>query len=255
MRINSNFCDYYDCIQATGQDQTFVYQRFAREEILTNYPFHATSNLSYEQGGLHYHTVNIGFCGRVYAALKVNRYKWHIEGNNDNIKYCYSLDDIDKYVDEHCDKKEQEGYHYQHKNGYSTKIARLWHQRRKELELFFNRDEEYYKQNPNKHRTRFEENHCPVFYATNLPIYDDTGRFRYNGKGYECKIVYDGKIGQFDFARIFDPYQAYQEVSMFLGSLAVPLKPIPTIDDSIMAEIKGFNKYSFRKDPSSKKRK
>lgn len=253
MRINSDFRDYYDCIQATGQDQTFVYQRFAREEILTHYPFHATANYSYEQGGLHYNTVNIGFCGRVYPALKVNRHKWHIEGNKDNIKYCYSLDDIDNYVNEYCDKKEQEGYYYHYKNGHSVKIARLWpwNQRRKELELFFTRSEEYYKQNPNKHRIRFEENHCPVFYA----IYDGTRSYHWNGKNYEYKIVYDGKIGQFDFARIFDPYRAYQEVAMFLGSLAVPLKPIPEISDKIMAEIKGFDKYSFRKDPSSKKKK
>lgn len=242
-----------------GQDQTFVYQRFAREEILTTYPFHATatSKSSYDQGGLHYTTVNIGFCGRVYAALKVNRHQWEIEGNKDNIAYCYSIDDIDKYVDEHCSKKEQEGYHYHNKSGgYSVKAARLWpwNQRRKELELFFTRGEEYYKQNPDRHRTRFEENHCPVFYA----IYDGTRNKwngKGNGKGYEYKIVYDGKIEQFDFARIFDPYQAYQEVAMFLGGLAVPLKPIPTIDDSIMLEIKGFDKYSFRKDPSSKKRK
>lgn len=248
IRINSDFRDYYDCIQAIGQDQTFVYQRFAREEILTNYPFYAITNFIYEHSVLDYHTVNIGFCGRVYAALKVNRHKWHIEGNKDNIAYCYSIDDIDKYVDEHCSKKEQEGYYY--KSGYSTKMARLWpwSQRRKELELFFTKGEEYYKQNLNKHRLRFEENHCPVFYS----IYDGN-RNKRNKKEY--KIVYDGKIGQFDFARIFDPYQAYQEIAMFLGGLAVPLKPIPTIDDSTMLEIKGFDKYSFRKDPSSKKRK
>lgn len=253
MRINSDFRDYYDCIMGTGQDQTFVYQRFAREEILTNYPFHATSQFRYENGGLYYHTVNIGFCGRVYSALKVNRHQWHIEGNKDNIAYCYSIDDIDKYVDEHCDKKEKEGYHYHHKSGYSPKVARLWpwNQRRKELELFFTRDEEYYNVNPNKHRSRFEENHCPVFYA----IYDGTHKnWNEKKKCYEYKIVYDGKIGQFDFARIFDPYRAFQEISMFLGSLAVPLKPIPEISDEIMAEIKGFNKYSFRKDPSKKRK-
>jgi len=74
MRINSDFRDYYDCIQAMGQDQTVVYQRFAKEEILSSYPFYATASYRYERTGLHYDTVNVGFCGRVYAALRVVRH-------------------------------------------------------------------------------------------------------------------------------------------------------------------------------------
>ena len=41
---------------------------------------------------------------------------------------------------------------------------------------------------------------------------------------------------------------------MFISNLAVPLKPIPKIDDKTMAEIKGFDKWSFRKEPGKKKR-
>jgi hypothetical protein len=58
-----------------------------------------------------------------------------------------------------------------------------------------------------------------------------------------------------EFYRVFDPYQAYQEVAMWLSNQAVPIKPIPEMSDEIKAESKGFNKFSFRKDPSSKKRK
>lgn len=251
MRINSDFRDYYDCIQAMGQDQSVVYQRFVRKEILSSYPFYATSSFRYERSGLHYDTVNIGFCGRVYAALRLNRHDWHIENNKDKQVYCYDIDDVDKFVETNCSKKEIEGYYYHHKSGYNTKIARQWpwNQRRRELESFFIKREEAYQQNPNKHRHWFEENHCPVFYA----IYDGSSR-RWNGKTYEFEICFHGNIGQFGFARIFDPYQAFQEISMFYGSLAVPLKPIPDISDEVMAEIKGFNEWSFRKEPTKKKR-
>ena len=51
--------------------------------------------------------------------------------------------------------------------------------------------------------------------------------------------------------RIKDPYTAYQELSMYLGNMAFPNKPIPTISDEVMAEIKGFNKFSFRKDKAT----
>jgi hypothetical protein len=33
--------------------------------------------------------------------------------------------------------------------------------------------------------------------------------------------------------------------------MAFPNKPIPKIDDKTMAEIKGFDKFSFRKDKAS----
>jgi hypothetical protein len=72
---------------------------------------------------------------------------------------------------------------------------------------------------------------------------------------YEGKITYNGCLKPFEFYRVFDPYLAFQEIAMWLGNQAVPIKPIPKIDDVTMAEIKGFDKFSFRKDPSKKKKK
>jgi hypothetical protein len=48
--------------------------------------------------------------------------------------------------------------------------------------------------------------------------------------------------------KLFEPYQAYQEISMFVNNLAIPEKPIPKMSDEDMASIKGFDKFSFRKD-------
>jgi len=67
-------------------------------------------------------------------------------------------------------------------------------------------------------------------------------------------ICYNSRLKELDFAKIFNPIKAYQEITMFMNNLAVPIKPIPKISDVTMAEAKGFNKYSFRKDPTKKKK-
>lgn len=65
---------------------------------------------------------------------------------------------------------------------------------------------------------------------------------------YKDEVVLNPCLRPLEFFRIFDPYTAYQELFMYLSNLARPLKPIPEIDDKTMAEAKGFNKFSFRKD-------
>ncbi len=66
------------------------------------------------------------------------------------------------------------------------------------------------------------------------------------------KIVYNASLKELEFFRLFDPYTAFQEISMFLGGLAVPLKEIPQVPDKIMVGIKGFDQWSFRKLPGKK---
>jgi len=49
--------------------------------------------------------------------------------------------------------------------------------------------------------------------------------------------------------KIISPYQAFQEISMFIEMLGNPEKPIPQPSDDVMRDIKGFDKWSFRKEP------
>jgi hypothetical protein len=66
-------------------------------------------------------------------------------------------------------------------------------------------------------------------------------------------MIYNPKLKDWQFYRIVDTYTAYQEVFMYLGSLAVPLKEIPEISDKIMRDAKGFDEWSFKKPPSKKR--
>lgn len=42
---------------------------------------------------------------------------------------------------------------------------------------------------------------------------------------------------------------------MWISNIAVSIEQIPEVPDKIMLEVKGFDKFSFRKPASSKKRK
>jgi hypothetical protein len=52
------------------------------------------------------------------------------------------------------------------------------------------------------------------------------------------------------FASILDPYTTFQEIDMFIGNTLTALTDpkMPVGGDKVVAESKGFDKYSFRKD-------
>ena len=100
----------------------------------------------------------------------------------------------------------------------------------------------------NKFLGLFVEKQSPVF-TTFFRQFDDGDLKRGD------KLIWNGCLKNWEFFRVKDPYTAFMEIAMFLGGIAVPQKPIPVPPDKDMVEIKGFDKHSFRKDPSSKRRK
>jgi hypothetical protein len=64
--------------------------------------------------------------------------------------------------------------------------------------------------------------------------------------------VYNGSLKELEFFRLLDTYTAFQEIAMFLGGLAVPLKEIPEVPDKIMVGVKGFDQWSFRTPPTKR---
>jgi len=83
----------------------------------------------------------------------------------------------------------------------------------------------------------------------------DTEKFRL---GVEYRLTINPSLGQDGFQRIKPPVECFQEISMYLGNYLVsPNDPTTVIPDDILAEEKGFNKWSFRrhKDESKKSKK
>lgn len=83
----------------------------------------------------------------------------------------------------------------------------------------------------------------PASFNFKAPIFVATYRT------YGGEIKWNATLSQYEFYRVLPPYQAFQELEMYLCNLATPMKEIPKISDEILCEAKGFDKYSFRKAP------
>jgi hypothetical protein len=51
-----------------------------------------------------------------------------------------------------------------------------------------------------------------------------------------------------------DPYTAYQELVMWIGNKAVNEYPPQIVDDIVLRDSKGFDKWSFKNKPGYRKK-
>lgn len=62
------------------------------------------------------------------------------------------------------------------------------------------------------------------------------------------KLTVNPRLNLLQFQKVINPYQAFQELEMFIGTdLAEQKDPEVHISDELRAESHGFDKYSFRK--------
>lgn len=234
MRIISPFHDYYDVVQSQGQDHTLIYQRRERTITPKTYPFPVFHRWwRHYPGDMSLYQKVIGFCGKIYPAF------WLSKGEVK--KTAFNIGDVDKFVHDNFNEKQIEGYMQKRHKRWKSGTNKNWpfeQARFKFIEFFDKLDKE-----KDKYRELFEQERCPIFVAESR----ETDRITWKAVG---TITFNPRLKDYDFQRAFDPYQAFQEISMFMGNLAEPRKPIPPISDEIMAEIKGFDKWSFRKPPS-----
>ena len=238
MRIISDFRDYYDSVQAAGQDRSLVYLRKPVEVRYSGpapqepYPFPVTEALriAREYPDLYLKNFTVGFCGRIYPVILVDG-----SGTADSEAYCYNVEEVDAYVTTYFKDKHIESYHKKKKKWLYGREHWLFYFRREAVSSFF--EEARAKQDSFKHI--FEQYHCPVF----------LGEHQYHGwRSIDSSVTYNGCLSRVEFYRVMEPFTAFQEIAMWLGNQAEPRKPIPHIDDEVMLEVKGFNpKYSFRK--------
>lgn len=220
MRIISSFKDYYDCIQAYHSDDVIYVREPKTIQVDLKFPS-IDSHYGIRGATLRYHSHLIGFCGRLYPVVY-----FHGDGSE---YWCYTIEDIDKVVDERLKKKERESY-YTPKQGY----WRRWFTARGSFIKYFKSIKEETRHLPDF----FQEYKTPVF-----SLYDDGRRVRrVQMLNINCSLK------MFEFYRVIDAYTAGQEVYMFMSNMAMPNKPIPHVPDKIMVEAKGFDKItSFRK--------
>lgn len=249
MRVVSDFKDFYDVGMSTGQDLTLVYRRYRKEvETEVDIPYFSFSHPRRSRwdkykvsDGFWFAMTAIGFCGKLYPVFEVNLPKHKgakSKEERETRKFCFSLDDIDSYVRNYFKEDEYDGWRAK---GYVKYNPWPWEYRRHVFEKFF---EKYKIDKIDKVVNIFEEYQSPAF-SMRLEKQKDG-----NWKKW---VVLNCCLKEFEFYRMFDPNQAFQEISMFLGNIAEPRKPIPEIDDETLCEAKGFDlKFSFRKPKSEK---
>jgi len=233
MRIISDFHDYYDAVQAAGQDQTLIYFRKPEEEKVSDYslPVIEWSLWASDSKRIQVQEHIIGFCGKVYPAILLTQV------TSKKSALCYNLLEVDSFIESNCRKKEVQEYR--------AKTKRPWryswqsHLRREVYESYFAKCAA----KKDAFAEMFVEKRCPVWIGAVL----ERSWRRCIGK-----ITYNGSLKELEFFRLFDTFTAFQEIAMFLGGLAVPLKQIPKVPDKIMVGIKGFDEWSFRKPPREK---
>lgn len=221
MKIKSDFKDYYDRCQGFGTDD-IVYMRYSSSKIIkdTKLLFRV-----YIEHDIRCEITYIGFCGKVYPVVKF----WYRPKSSVSLisgGFFYNLESIDKFV-KTLDSNIQRDYN-------DDSIVRRYSSRSSLKKIF---DTVI----PN---TYSEE---PVFMIDSYEDYVDN---RYVTK---IRLNINSKLDSYNFGKLFPPNLAYQEIHSFLNNKAIPIKPIPKLDDKTMAEIKGFDKWSFKKEPTKKK--
>lgn len=227
MRIVDKRRDYYDIGMGLGYDaeDSIVYVRTPKEIEHEGWRSRSRSLWAH---------IFVGFCGKIYPGFVI-----HADHHEKPVKgICYSLDDIDKFVRTHMPEAEQEIYFsternrsrryswFYQKHGY---YVSYWGRRGFEDSIEKMKTYEF------KHYKKlFSEHNCPIF------VVDED----------EHKTYINPLLRPWEFYKVVDPYTAWQEVSMYVGGvLLAPVNPVPDIPDDTMRDIKGFDKWSFRKEP------
>lgn len=223
MRIHSPFRDYYDCMQTGEAD--FHWFRKKREESFTwNFPIVNDNNLYQIDNTI------VGFCGKIYIILDI------LEVNNEHPckktshAKCWNLEDVETFIDSISIRISK------NRSKWIT-VSSL----KKEFRQFYSE----FDKNRDNHKKLFHENNCPIFIA------QKNGHHAYRKKN--SIITYNACLKDVEFYKLFDEYQAFQEIQMFLGTMKHPEKITVTINDEDLIKAKGFDKWSFRKLPTKRR--
>lgn len=225
MRIQSKFKDYYDGVQRISQDYDLVYLRYPKVVDVDK-------RLVFSRRGAK--EIVVGFCGKLYYALGLKA------GLYDKYTWCWNKDQVDKFIRDKEDKEYREFYFTK---GY---IRTRWYWN------FMNQGQvKHYFDCANKPESRdrdelFHEHSVPIFVGEVVEL---------EKRKWVTRLTLNARLEPYGFAKIFDPYTAYQELRMWVANMAAPREHIPEVSDADMLEAKGFDpKWSFRKEPGKKKR-
>jgi hypothetical protein len=255
MYIISKNKDYYDGAVGMGIDKSIVYERelksmsipsHIKEKIGESYEgWHTNSFLHHNsyyrndripKGKFSTYLVVIGFCGKLYPALKTihSIEIWDYPHYKNVYNIIYDVDEIREFLKKnHSIKK----YSWEKKvetdlekfNNYLLKLQAV-----DVVEI---------------HR----EFNTPIF-AWGYPPLDDSWGWRqiYGIESNEHDFFINPVLKEYQFAKVFDPYTAFQEIQMFVSGVLPTgddVDQYPATEKQKVAQ-HGMNKWSFRRPPN-----
>lgn len=249
MRIISNFHDYYDPVQAQGQDQECVW---VREPYTYRFLGDVPSLKYYNSKSASPYI--IGFCGKIYPMLIVH-------SNDISQKaYCYSLEEVDEFIEDIYKPKQIAHYRNEGKLKYKNSI----NLKRYSIKKYFQECEEI----QIKYESIFIDNNCPVFIIEPSGTHNKWNEIVFHGiKDRENAVIPNMTqikkhsfkwrsiitLEDLKFYQQVDVYQSFQEIYMYLSGVLGHSNPhVPDMDDKTKRDIHGFDNMSFKKESTKR---
>ena len=217
MKLHTKFKDYYDTAIGFGIDEMVHYERITEKVSIRIQPRADWPVVL--QAGL------LGFCGRVFPFVNLNKYERIIEGNVWRHKivdtyYAYSLNEYLEKGDE---------WHG------SILFDYLDNSRKQKLKQFFIDWD-------------FQSNETFLEFKTPCWV------FRFQHDRNETNGIINPKLKDYQLNRIKDAATAFQEISMYLSNILIEQKQIDYVEDKYRIQQHGFDlKESFRNTKGRKK--
>lgn len=230
MRLKSPFKDYYDGLLKMDEDSEPLFLRHTQIDYDTwPLPYHGIGPGSIPCSNINPEVVSIGFCGRVFPAIRMAP----------DQPWIFSIGAVDSYIEQNFKKRQVEDYR---NKTWRHKLTPNWcycHGRNQFLELFrvYN----------NLFATSgiFDSLLIPTFLVRRMEYVE---QIKNPHRDRREVLIKNPRLSDYNLAKIIPPYQAYQEIRMWLSNVAWPNKPIPEVSDKDMIVAKGFDlKTSFRK--------
>ena len=270
MRIISKWKDYYDTALALGHDEHVTFVRETEEYVGNQIPdeflfmqtqgyeravFRDIKSKFIEDVVLTPHTV--AFCGKLHRGIILSetpRSSYYREAKHN---FFYDLESLEEALS----RKGKEGLillskkpivHIGKPSGIRTK-AEKYRSAIEHTNLKYRKAVEEYFKTPttDQYRDFFIERKIAIA-ASNSAIWNPKYSWSENLK--DPSLIVNPVLSNWQFYKVIDAYLAFQELEMFLGGvLAGEDNPMAGISDRDLAEAKGYNCMSFRKDPTKRK--
>lgn len=224
--------DYYDnAVKNMESDDSYIYNRTHKvlsEKVDFKFSYHHYRLLNKHRIGI------IGFCGKLYP--------FYILNEKDNI----TRNIIDKCM-------------YSDVNVSLTALDILTIKKHviydvnKMIEIFSNTHKETTSAYLLRKLKNIKERAIDLFkiLSTNTKLLDlfvtyDTPVFVYFIDGKQNNLIINPILQYYNFASVFDVYQTYQEIEMYISNILVKKDPEIQVSDEVMGNSKGFDRFSFR---------